>query len=66
MVGRGTLALAGVSAAAAAAIAYVHHSQRVERQNLRRGLARDAEVYRQKSLERAAEAAEAAAAAAAR
>jgi hypothetical protein len=48
MVGRGSLALVGATAAAAAAILYVHHSQPVERQNLRRGLARDAVAGRRR------------------
>lgn len=51
VVGKGGIALIGVSVVTAVAIGYIHYGQRVERENLHKGVIRDKELYRIKARE---------------
>lgn len=46
--GRGLTVVAIVTAITAAGVAFIHHGQRIERQNLHAGVIRDKELLREK------------------
>jgi len=48
---RGTIFLVGTTLITGLGIAYIHHGQKVERENLHKGVIRDKELYKRKLAE---------------